>query len=72
MRFLNFLENVVHPSNNTGRPVVDVLRTVVNSPAIGVIVAAMNNPIESLILGLAKEILPPTPSPTPVAVPSTS
>jgi hypothetical protein len=60
---LALLEGIVsNGTTPTGHPAIDVARAVVNSPAVELLVSAQNNPLESLLLGFAKAILPLTPA----------
>ncbi len=69
--FLNLLEGLVSGSTTSKTPVIDAARALVNSPAVALLVSIQNNPIESLILGFAKAVLPPAPTTTTPTVPIT-
>lgn len=58
---LTLLEGVRARAKASNTPVLDALRTVVNSPIIAEIVTVTPNPIDNLVLAFAKAMLPPTP-----------
>ncbi len=59
---LTLLEGAFAQAANGTSPAVNAVRTLVNSPAVGALVVATNNPLEALILAFAQTVLAALPA----------